>query len=117
MQALLAVFAGLGALSVGTLVMHRAWLFHCQNPDCVNPSVGERHFILGFTFAVIGAHWLIDGAAIILGYYAGDNKVAGEQVQSLVVFANAAARIVVFLLAAHLVLEWWKGRRRGTTVI
>jgi hypothetical protein len=115
MQALIAAFAGLGAVALGVLVLHRAWLFHCANPDCLSPSIGERHFLLGFILLVIGVHWVIDGSAIVLGALYGSNDVAGEQVQSLVVFANATTRSIVFLISAHLVWEWWKGRERGGT--
>ena len=48
--------------------------------------------------------------AIVLGEMFTD-KAAQSEVQSLVVFVNAAARIAIAVIGAHLGYEVWKEKR------
>lgn len=101
LQALIALAAGV-VLSLASLAaMHRAWHYHDHR--------SERDFLGGFLGLAVGAGWLALSLAIGAGWTFPDEP-AQDAVQQLVVFVNAAVRIVVLVVGGHLLVEEWRRR-------
>lgn len=101
-QALLALFAGLSALTLGVYSMHRAWRYHDHR--------SERDFLIGFCASTVGAAWVMASLSIGLGEVFTD-EAAQVQVQEVVVFTNAAARIIIILISLYLAHEVLSARK------
>jgi hypothetical protein len=86
--------------------MHRAWRHH--------DARAERDFLVGLCLHVVGLAWVVLAGAILLGTTAEDGSVAAAQIQEVVVFTNAAARIVVLIVGGHVMFGLWCERRRTT---
>ena len=100
-QSLIALVAG-AALGLASLAaMHRAWRYHDHR--------SERDFLGGFLGLAVGAGWVALSPAIAAGWMFTDEPAQGA-VQQLVVFVNAAVRIVVLVVGGHLLLEEWRHR-------
>lgn len=99
-QALVAFGAGIALGVVGLFVLRRAWRFHDHR--------SERDFLLGFLTTAVGVVWIVLGLAITYGMVF-DGSV-DDAVQEMVVFTNAAARIIALIVGLYLVLEEWRWR-------
>jgi hypothetical protein len=101
-QMVVAGIAGVVGMLVGGILMHRAWNYRDHR--------SERDFLAGFMFATVGLAWLVITAALFFGTtYTSTSQ--GRAIQELVVFTNAATRITVILIGAHVLLEELKARK------
>lgn len=103
-QAAIAFLACIVAVLLGLLVAHQAWGHHDQR--------AEREFLVGFTILAIGILWGVSGLAITLGTMFRSDGAQAE-VQALVVFSNAAVRILLVVIGIHLLVDHWRDRRRA----
>lgn len=102
-QSFLALAAGFVLGLVGTFALRRAWHYHDHR--------SERDFLLGFLALTVGVSWLVLGLAIAFGILF--DGPAEQAITEMVVFTNAAARIVVLLLGLYLALEEWRWRHHA----
>ena len=100
LQAAIALLAGLVGAVLGAVRMHRGWAHHDQR--------AERDFLAGLCLLVVGLSWLVIGLAIIWGLCVSGNSPAEKQVQEVVVFTNAAARISVIFIGLTILYDAWK---------
>lgn len=100
MQAVLAGVAGAMAIFLGITMVRRGWRYRDHR--------AERDFESGLCIIAVGVSWVILAGAIVLGSLVGDDEAMGQQIQEMVVFTNAAARIVVLLLGAHVLYTMWR---------
>jgi len=101
-QAFVALLAGGLATYFGIWAMHRSWRHH--------DARAERDFILGLIVHLVGLSWVVLGGAIIVGMNV-TGEAAGNAVQDVVVFTNAAVRISVLLLAGHFIWDRIRAHR------
>ena len=102
-QILAAMIAGVLASITGIVFMHRAWRYHDVR--------ARRDFILALIVHLVGLSWVCLGIFIMGGEIVDGNESGETTVQALVVFVNAATRVAILLLSAHLIAEAYRSRR------
>jgi hypothetical protein len=101
-QAAIALLAGVASFLLGFTVQRVAWHYHDKR--------AERYFCLGLIISIVGLSWTVLGLSIIAGANSS-GEMQEAAVRDLVVFANAATRSAVLLLAAHAVWQTWRHRK------